>query len=322
VHWRNASLTAAALAHVEWLGSNDMYDDLISEAWLASDLEPDNIVLRYHLSEFRWRAINRARDEETGQLDTTPETLAYTAQVVHDLHDSRLLCPSYGPCLTLAGQLEMQVLGDTAAGAEHIRAGYRLSPQDAVACFLDGQLEVNEKNWDAAMAALRRAVALDNRMLRDSMNLYLAANPPRPDLAVELANDKPDALLQLAEVLESQHVFGDVAAAARQRAFDKMQRDCEAENAPASELGELAQVFAEHGESDKAMQYYRRAIAADYGRTEWHLRLARLLAGKRDIAGAEREARVCLELNPQDVETQRFLVSLPTDLTTMPTTAP
>jgi O-antigen ligase len=321
-HWRNASLTASALAHVDWLGSNDMYDDLISEAWLASDLEPDNVVLRYHLSEYRWRAIDRSRDEETGELETTPETLAYTAQVVRDLHEARLLCPSYGPCLTLAGQLEIQVLGDTASGAEHIRAGYRLSPQDAVACFLAGQLEVNEKNLDAAMAALRRAVALDNRMLRDSMNLCLAADPPRPDLAMELAIDKPDALLQLAEVLKSQHVFTDVATAARQRAFDKMQRDCQADNAPAGELGELAQVFADNRECEKAMLYYRRAIAADYGRTEWHLRLARLLADKRDIIGAEREARVCLELNPQDGEAQRFLVGLPTDLTTMPTTAP
>ncbi len=310
-HSRQAGQIAAALEHTNWDGSNDQFEDLINQAWLASNLQPDDILLRYRLNEYRWRALGRLHDAQTNQYILTPEAAAFARQIVNELNDARLLCPTFGSVLSLAGQIELFVLKEP-AGAEHIRAGYRLSPQDANACFCAGQLEASEQHWNESLVALRRAVALDNKMLDAAIGLYLQT-PARPDLALSLAEDNSDALLQLAAALDHQGIAPDIAATARQQAAKLMQQTTQDIDTSPGELVRLAELCQQQKQTDQAIAYYRQAVAADYSQAAWHLRLAQLLAAKGDAAGASREARACLQIHPGDDAANKLLATLPID---------
>jgi tetratricopeptide (TPR) repeat protein len=78
-----------------------------------------------------------------------------------------------------------------------------------------------------------------------------------------------------------------------------LREQCSKPDVSASAFVSLGTLCAKQGRYDAAIEYYRRALALDYGQVHWRLELAGLLAKAGSAAEALHEAQVCLRLRPQ-----------------------
>jgi tetratricopeptide (TPR) repeat protein len=72
----------------------------------------------------------------------------------------------------------------------------------------------------------------------------------------------------------------------------------------------LGNIYSKQQKDEAAIEYYRKALAMDYGRVHWRLAFARLLAKKERIPEAMQQARICLRLRPQLKAAERLLADL------------
>ena len=307
-HWADVVRIEERLAEAGWVGTNDAYAELISNAAAASDYEPQNVKYRHWLNVYRWRSISRVRDSQTGEVAVTPLTAEFTEQIVSEFHQARLACPTFGATYCVAGQLELFVLNQP-IGAEHIRTGYALAPCDSTACFIAGLLDVREGKADESLEKFRRAVALDRGLFREVADVYLSL-AERPDLAVALAEEDPGRLLTVARRMDDLGIDSDVAAEARSKATSLLKTICDESDAPAWTLASMADLCRRDENYESAIGYYRRALDRDYGQVHWRLALARLLASENKASEAIHEARVCLRLRPQMDAAKRLIAEL------------
>jgi tetratricopeptide (TPR) repeat protein len=212
----------------------------------------------------------------------------------------------------VAGQIEKFVL-DRPDGAEHIRTGFALAPCDPTACFIAGLLEVQEGNCDASAERFQRAVLLDGRLFQDIASIYVhQAN--RPDLALTLAAGDTSRLLRVAGLLNGLGEHQELAARARAEAIALLKERCEKPDAPAGALASVASLYSEEKDYQASADYYRRALALDYGQVGWRFGLAQALAQSGRVAEAMHEARICLRLRPG----MKAAESLVADLSVLP----
>jgi len=136
-HWEKVRDIRDSLAGENWQGSEKEYVELVSSAAAASDCEPKNIVYRHCLNAYRWDALSKVKDPDTGEIVISEELMPAVLNIVDELHKSRIICPTYGQTYSLVGQIERFVLNDN-SGAERIRKGFLLAPCNPAACFLAG----------------------------------------------------------------------------------------------------------------------------------------------------------------------------------------
>jgi tetratricopeptide (TPR) repeat protein len=72
----------------------------------------------------------------------------------------------------------------------------------------------------------------------------------------------------------------------------------------------MAQISRERGDHLAAIEYYRRALAQDYGQVQTRLSYARTLAAAGEIDQAMHEARICLRLRPQMKSALKLIADL------------
>jgi tetratricopeptide (TPR) repeat protein len=309
-HSSAANRVAAALARAGWDGSDEDFTRLLQSASDATSAEPGDVELRYWLNAYRWRALARERDEQTGDLLLTEEALGHTARIVDELHAARPLCPSYGPLVSLAGQLELFVLGRD-VGREHIAASYALAPNHPDVVFTAALADAERGAWDDALSKFRRVVKLSPQTVPEVIGV-LEAQYDRPDLAVAAAadGDDPGALMQLAQRLRAKGGHEAVARDAWKAGVAALERVCARSDPSPGAVAALANAYRLDGRTAEAIAAYRRALVLDYGRVEWRLELARLLdaAGRRPEA--LREAQICLRLWPASEEAQALVGQL------------
>jgi tetratricopeptide (TPR) repeat protein len=305
--WRTAELAAAALRQRGWQGSDDEYANLITNAATASDLQPDNVKYQYWLNVYRWQSISRDQDPVTGQAQITLDDLSYVQRIITELHHARVLCPTFGPNLSVAGQLEKFVLDDP-AGAAHIRSGYAISPCDPASCFAAGRLDAQDGHWEPATTEFARAIALDGSMFHPAAAVFLQAG--RPDEAIALAGADENALRGIADMLEQSGQGPDLAARARQQAFALLQARCQSPDADASSLANLAGICFQKNDYPAAARYYRRAVDLQYDQSDWRYQLALSLEQTGKSVDALHEAQICLRLRPQWTEAQQLVEKL------------
>src|SRR5262249_14875708 len=149
-------------------------------ATTAVNLQPNDVAHQYKLNAWRWRAISRNEDPATHAIVLDSDSVGFAEQIVRELESARVLCPTYGPLLSLAGSLNLDVLQKESEGISEIELGYRLSPYDSSACLSIGELALRRGDDDAAVKALTRFTALGGQR-RDAMGLCLAAG--KADLA-------------------------------------------------------------------------------------------------------------------------------------------
>jgi len=198
-HWNKALLVERDLAEKDWLGSDEQYIDLISNAAVAFDYQPDNIKYCHWLNVYRWRSIGRVTDPNTGEVIIPDQAIRFVRRIVDELNNARTLCPTYGATYCVVGQLEKFIL-DEPNGAKRIREGFQLAPCDPTACFVAGFLDATEGRIEDSYKKLEKAVQLDARFFRDVADVYIN-QVKRPDLAVAIAGDDTARLSYIAKVL-------------------------------------------------------------------------------------------------------------------------
>ena len=150
-HWKDAQAMEQALSQMEWNGSNADMARLITQASTAATLQPGDIKSRYSLDAYRWHAISRVRDAETGQIILGSHAMESIARILDDLHQARALCPTYAPLYVLAAELNTMIgLPEGEASNERdLRAVYLLSSNRSDACFpiaaLDARWEMGSR---------------------------------------------------------------------------------------------------------------------------------------------------------------------------------
>jgi len=296
-HWKRALIAEGNLRQKNWQGTNDEFKELISQAAVAADYQPENIIYRHWLNVYRWYSISRIRDPNTGQVVIPQQLVHFVPRIADELHAARILCPVFGPTYCVAGQLEKYVLDDP-NGVEHIQTGYLLAPCDATTCFVAGVLDAEEDLFDAAFAKLCRALKLDGSLFREIAS-FLINHLDRPDLAVKLAGNNTDWLSQAANLLSEDGGRGAIAEQARSRVVELLKLKCQQPDVTAWALATLANICAREHDYEAAIENYRRALALDYGQVQWRFTLATLLAQTDRIDEATAQARICLRIRPE-----------------------
>jgi tetratricopeptide (TPR) repeat protein len=330
--WDLAMEAADEFSAREAVGTNEQYSRLLIHAEKAAGLQPHNITYAYNLNLHRWRSISRLVDEQGQQLISESARTQYTPRIVAELHRARPLCPTFGSLYSLVGQLELFILNEP-AGAAHIRTGYRLSATDANACFVAGELALREGAWQESVIAMRRAIKLDSGLGPTVTNLYLRA--ARPMLAVAVVEHDPYTLLALAQKIESEdgkaatttstarnvppttmmsESTSQAARVARERAESLLQAECARDDASPHALGTMAGILRNRGQYSPAIQYYRRALRAEYRAAELRLELAKTLARAGDIEAAIKETEIFLRQRPGMLEANQLLERLKAEI--------
>ena len=306
--WKKALDIEYILAGKDQQASDAEYAYLISNAAKAADYEPDNIKYRHWLNVYRWRSISRFTDPNTGAVIIPEQGMEFVHRIVDELHNARLLCPTYGATYCVVGQLEKLMLNDP-NGAERIRKGFQLAPCDPTACYVAGLLDAEEQQVDASFEKFSRAIKLDARLFQAAANIYIN-HLSRPDLAVALAGDNTGWLSQVANALADMQEHKDIVVKARTRVVELLKQSCSGPEASASALASLANIYRREQDNEAAIEHYRRALALDYGQVQWRYTLARLLAENDRIPEAIHEARICLRLRPQFKTAERLIADL------------
>ncbi len=308
--WREAEAIDNSLTIRGWSDTtNEELAELLERTESAIHHDPLNINYRYVLNQFRWHAVSRVRDPDTGEVLLTGNGLAHVKAIVADLQANKTVCPTFGLIHSLAGQLQWFVLSDEAGKAD-IRTGYRLAPYHRSVALTAGLLEAQEGQWEVASPALNRAIMLDGSSVALVLDTCLKAG--RVDVARSLAKGDRGMLQQLASRLQAMPGQQEVAAACLREAEALTRSAAEQAGASPASLVELAELHVRNGNKTEAIKCYQNALGGDYGQVPWRLRLARLLADTDQPEEAIRQARLCLRLRPQLSEAQGLISELAT----------
>jgi tetratricopeptide (TPR) repeat protein len=307
MHWKKALRIEKDLAGKNWQGTKGEYADLIFHADAAKGYEPENKTYQYGLNLYRWYSITKTRDPNTDDTIVAEDSMPLVSNIVSGLNKAIVICPTYGPSYSLAGQIEQFVLLND-AGAEKIRKGYLLAPCDPVACFVAGRLDVLEGKSENSIAKFDKAVQLDGELFEDVVNIYINYLS-RPNLAISAAGDNIDRLRYVATVLKDMQ-YDDLAEQAYQKAMELLEIKCAQPDASAGDFASLANIYSSQQVNEKAIEYYRCALELDYGQVHWRYELARLLAETDRVSEALREARICVRLRPQFEAAEKLSVEL------------
>ena len=305
--WQRASNLARALERMGWQSGSQDYVDLINQAEQASSWCPQNVTYRYYLNAYRWRGVQQFVEPASENYPL------FVSRIVDELQRAGRLCPTYGPPHYLAGQLEFLVL-DQPEGADEIRTGYRLAPNDEQACLAAGRLENRLGHPDEALKPFRGAIRRNPAVLPEVIGAFLF-QMQRPDLAVAAAEQDANALLPLADQLErgEQDVLEPnprLAGVARTRALTLLKAHCEDPGAQADVLAQTAFVCERQGDAASAIEYYRRALNLDRSQVGWRMRRARLLLAAGRTEAAMKEARACMQIQPGQPDALRLMMEI------------
>jgi tetratricopeptide (TPR) repeat protein len=278
------------------------------DAAAAAERQPGNVQFKYWLNAYRWRSISRAVDPDTGALMLTDRSLEAAERITGELHAARALCPTFGPVLCLAGQLELLLLDRPQQGAGHVRLGRELSPNDPSAVFAAALVDVSEQQWDASLERVRHCLTLNGNTITDVQASYIGAD--RPDLALAVADGNAFWLLKVAVALRADARHADVMRQAQEKFLALIDSEEQQNQANGWTLFEAANLCRDRGDAERAIAYYESAVAKDYGQVGWRLELAKCLAADGKSEAAMREARLCLRLRPQSAEARKLIDQL------------
>jgi O-antigen ligase len=307
MHWKKALRIEKGLADKDWQGTKSEYADLIFHADVATRYEPDNKTYQYGLNLYHWYSITKTKNPDTDNAIVAEDSMPLVSDIVNGLNKAIVICPTYGPSYSLAGQIEKFVFL-TDAGAEEIRKGYLLAPCDPIACFVAGRLDVLEGKTEDSIAKFEKAMQLDDGLFKDVVNIYINYLS-RPYLAISAAGDDISRLRYVTTVLEDMQ-YSDLAEQTRHKIEELLEIKCSQPDASAGDFASLADVYRDQQANEKAIKYYRSALQLDYGQVHWRYALAILLAETDRIPEALHEARICVRLRPQFKEAERLVAEL------------
>ena len=282
-----ATRLADVMRRQPWsLASDAQYIDLLKAASTAAQIAPDDVTLRFWLNTYRWLSISRPAGSGIEHIAMDETTRGFVRRIVQELNGCRLLCPTFAPPYSLAGQLEYFVL-KMPEGAQHIRMAFDLDRCDPTNCVTAAFLDADEHRWDQAFNKAQRAIVLDSGRTDELIDLFVGHD--KSQLAHDLIKSDRWRLLSLAKMLDAQRRDPQIVEECRREANGLLMHEAESANASAETLAEAAEVYAAEGNDPLAIALYRRALAPSYSQVDWHVRLAELLlrSGQPDQARHE-----------------------------------
>lgn len=281
------------------------YLDLVAAAERAARLKADRPKYAFWLNTYRWQAVEFASQGMDPSL--VPDQGETALAIADRLTLTRQLCATFGPAYTLEGQLRLMA-GDE-LGAELIRKGVRLSPNDPVACFAAAterlRSEQDNKSDQAAFELLRRAVQLDGQFYLEAAQA-LATERGDVSKAVELAAGDPLRLRSLANWLKG--LEGGLRAEAGkvlQLADEAQRARIESGRVSTNEIAAYAARMASLGQHEEATAYYQAALSVQFQNVAWRLSMVDSLIKTGQLEEARREVGVCLRQKPRSSEAKK-----------------
>jgi tetratricopeptide (TPR) repeat protein/O-antigen ligase len=302
-HWNHARQIEKTLEQKQGKkGGSTEYSRLIAQAAAAVRYQPDNIKYRYELNGYIQQM--RQRDYNENKTDDYKKSVR---EIVADLHQARALCPTFGIVYCLIGQLEKYIL-DEPAGAKHIRLGYTLAPNNTTVCYAAGLLDIQEGELTASLKKFHRYLKLGGSF-RDVADIFVK-QLNRPECMVSLAGDDARLLISAANILRREKKYDNLSKTIHNNAVELLRKQCDQPCVSATTLALLAQTYYKQKKYDLSIEYFRRALALDYGRVQWRLLLARMLSETKQVPQAVHEARICLRLQPKMAGAKKLLADL------------
>ncbi|MDD5459547.1 MAG: O-antigen ligase family protein [Phycisphaerae bacterium] len=300
-HWSKTLDIEKKLVGKNWQASETEYAELISNAKLAVKYEPENVDYLYCLGVYKWYSISKPKDAVVYQ------TPANIDQIVTRLNQARISCPTYGPIYSVLGQIELFMLNDS-SGVEKIRKGLYLAPNDPIACFIAGRLDIFEGKKDDAVVKFARAVKLKANLFREVVDICVK-NISRPKAAIAIAGDEIGRLNYVAGVLDSMR-YRDLADSTRVKVKTLLEVKCTQSDAATRDFVALADIYKTSKDYHSAIKCYRKAIGLDYAQIGWRMSLAKSLAETGQIQKAIDEARICLRIKPKYAPAEKLIADL------------
>ena len=280
------------------------YIRMIRSADASAKIEPDDAMVRFLLTDFRWRAISRDRDQQ-GVVNARTRVIRHLAD---DLDAIRPLCPTFGwPCAQ-EGWLRFFMLGEQSRGEALVRTGYSLDKSYPYSCYALSEVAGARGDWSTSFRAAKRAADLAPGSRQ--MCVLFFVDKGRTDLAYDLVRGDADGLSALADLLGPDGSSQELVKRCRAEASELMSAEADRDDATPELMARVAEMDAKNGKDNKAIELYERALARRYAQADWRLRLAQLLLKTGDQEGAVREARICLRLRP-DLEEAKAIADLP-----------
>lgn len=295
--WNAATRIAAGLETEGWTGSDDDFRRLLTAAASATAWQPGNVKYAYGLSSYRWRSLARSDS-------ASPERCEFASRVADDLLAARVLCPTFGPLYSLAGQIQYFELGRP-EGAGLVRTGARLSPQDKTSAFASACIELMEGRPAPAREMFSRAAAM-GAPSGDIIDAWLGVG--MPEQAYSFAAGDRRALELLASRLPPSEA--ELITRSRKEALLLLSSESAGADASADVVAHAAEAYATLGDRAAAIDLYRRALPKDYSRWDWHLRLAQLLYAEGKLTEALDEAKISRRLQPSSTEAANLIREL------------
>lgn len=293
-YWSKAKAIARQLAESKWQGSEHQYGRLIRYARQAAQNKPDSVLYRYWLNVYRYKALCGDIDPYN-EVSISEEQMPQVHDIVDQLHQVCLLCPTYGPAYSMAGQIERFILDDK-AGSAQIKKGFRLARNDPFVCFLAGCPDASEGDVDSAEQKFARAIKLDGRLLEQVVTIYID-HLSRPDLAVAAAGEDIRYLYHVLNAMdEAQYTdYSEQICSKMIALLEEKSRNGTAEDWEHRMLGIC---YKRQGRNEAAIECYRKALRLRYAQVNWRFELADLLAKCDKAREAMDEAKICLQLRP------------------------
>jgi tetratricopeptide (TPR) repeat protein len=257
--------------------------------------DPEDIYYRYWLNVYKYRALGGKPDPYNEEIVIDDAQLPQVHEIVKQLRQICMLCPTFGPAYSTLGQIEKYVLYDE-SGSDRINRGFYLAKNNPVICFVAACSDASEGDIDSAQQKFTRAIRLDGRLYKKAAMICID-HLSRPDLAVALAGENIRHLHNAHTALDEAQ-YTDYAQQVRDKIITLLEEKCTSGTAVDWEHRLLGIYYKKEGENEKAIECYRNAVKMNYSKVRWRFELADLLAKSDKIKQAMDEAKICLQLSP------------------------
>jgi tetratricopeptide (TPR) repeat protein len=313
--WRPSGAIADALSLTFSQLSEDQFRQVIDDAAAAHHADPGNITYLYQWGNFQWSQAEVKHAPNVPEDVRTDAEKMLAANCLGIFSDVRRICPCYGLAIFMAGNLQYLVF-DQPIGADLIRLAAQITPSNPQVAAQAAWVDTREGRYSDAIAACRHYLGLQG-VIHGNFGVVafvLVHGAQRPDLAIPLAGDDPDRLMDIVGQLRNmpdRANFQTLASSLELRANSDRKaallQACQAPDAAPEDLVKLAQIDRSEHDLDHAIEYYRRALISHYDETDWRMELAQTLldAGRKDQAVSE--ASLVLRLDPNSQPARQLI---------------
>lgn len=295
--------------------SDEQFREIVENAAAAHHADPDDIFYPYQMANFKWSSLE-VKHDPTLLEDVRSDDEKMIAKDLYDkFNEIRCTCPCYGAAVFMAGEISYYVF-DASSGADLIRLASRMTSTNPQFVIQAALVNCDQDRYADAVAACRHYLELRGVIHGDfyAVAYALVIRAGRPDLAIPLADNDPERLLEIVHELRrlpERTDFQTLAASLEKQANANrktlLMKSCEQPDAPAADVAALADIYRSEHDLDQAIIYYRRALISNYDQIDWRLKLSQALLDVGRKGEAEQEAAIVLRLHPDSQDARKLI---------------